>query len=83
MGMKFYFGCQEQFARGAERSDGEEVRRARRVSAVSFYQRGLSGTHTDSVTASTRQAPLHLHTECVPLYLFIHFHVAKCCHFDE
>lgn len=36
-----------------------------------------------SVTASTRQAPLHLHTECVPLYLFIHFHVAKCCHFDE
>lgn len=30
-----------------------------------------------------RQAPLHLHTECVPLYLFIHFHVAKCCHFDE
>lgn len=36
-----------------------------------------------SVTASTQQAPLHLHTECVLLYLFIRFHVAKCCHFDE
>lgn len=36
-----------------------------------------------SLTASTQQAPLHLHTECVLLYLFIHFHVAKRCHFDE
>lgn len=81
--MKFYFGCQEQFARGTERSGGEEVRPVRRFSVVSFCQRGLSATHTDSVTASTRQASLHLHTECVPLYLFIHFHVAKCCHFDE
>lgn len=36
-----------------------------------------------SLTVSTQQATLYLHTECILLYLFIHFHVAKCCHFDE
>lgn len=36
-----------------------------------------------SPTASTQQAPLHPRTECVLLYLFIHFHVAKCCQCDE
>ena len=36
-----------------------------------------------SLTASTQQGLLHLHTECVLLYLSVHFHMAKCCHRDE
>lgn len=81
MEMKFYFGCREQFARGAN-----EQRRGGSPREESFGRVFLptrAERYTDSVTASARQAPLHLHTECVPLYLFIHFHVAKCCHFDE
>lgn len=52
---------------------------------MSFYPEGLNSIHCDSksLTVSTQQASLYPHTECVPFYLFTHFHVAKRCHFDE
>lgn len=78
--MKCYFHCQEAFVYCVKYADMREFQ------TCHLCQPGLNSVQYRLTVLSdspTRQASRHLHTECIRLYLFIHFHVAKCCHFDE